>query len=41
MAEKRLGIIMNGTEDEKARASRPCGTLRPATPMSIQHNGAR
>jgi hypothetical protein len=41
MAETRLGIIMNGAVNEKARASRPFGTLRPATPMSRLHNGAK
>jgi hypothetical protein len=41
MTEKRLGIIMHGAGDEKARASRPVGTLRPATPMSKLDNGAK
>jgi hypothetical protein len=41
MAETRLGIIMNGAGDEKARASRPVGPLRPVTPMSILHKEAK
>jgi hypothetical protein len=41
MAEKRLGIIMNGTEDENARAARPVGTQRPATPMPALDKGAK
>ena len=45
MAEKRLGIIMNGTEDEKARALRPvgnpAGTARPVTPTVVLQKGAQ
>ena len=41
MDEKRLGIIMNGPVDEKARASRPFGTLRPATPMAALQKGVQ
>ncbi len=41
MAEKRLGIIMHGAGEEKARARRPGGTLRPVTPMSRLHNGVK
>ena len=41
MAEKRLGIIMHGAGDETARAPRPFGTLRPATPVSRLHNGVK
>ena len=41
MAEKRLGIIMNGTADEKARALRPVGTLRPVTPTVVLQKGAQ
>ena len=32
---------MNGTDDEKARARRPAGTLRPVTPMSMLDKGAQ
>jgi hypothetical protein len=41
MAEKRLGIIMNGTEYEYARTARPDGTRRPATPMPTLDKGAK
>ncbi len=41
MTEKRLGIIMNGADDEKARAARPSGTLNPATPMVILNMGVQ
>jgi hypothetical protein len=37
MAEKRLGIIMNGTDDEKARALRPVGRPSPVMPTVILH----
>jgi hypothetical protein len=39
MAEKRLGVIMNGAGNETARAPRPMGTLRQATPMSALNMG--
>ena len=41
MAETRLGIIMHGTVYEKARAARPVETLRPVTPKTILHDGAK
>ena len=41
MVEKRLGIIMNGTDDETARAPRPFGTPRPVTPTVILQMGVQ
>ena len=41
MTERPLGIIMNGTGDDKARAARPFGTLRPATPTVTLRKGVQ